>query len=441
MQGGDAMQKGTSPAEGKGGSAAADDKDTAAAAVAAAAATAAAVEPPRSTRERKKGKKSGSKSKKGKKGGAAAAPAAPVLPRARILFHNCPHKRSVDGEWIALVGDGLKRFAAHHTHTVVTSDKQAGWQQQLDAASSSAAAAAGASALLAEGAAAAGGGGTPQLAANGASGANDRSADMAPHGGAGSVGADGQSLAGQPPEQPSVDDLLHGSPWYVAMEDETPSAIANKLGVSAKALVALNKERYKGLQAGSRLKARTKLLVPAREGAGGAAGGGSAADGTPAVACHAVAGFDLGLGVWGNAAGITMLGGGAGAGAPPGGGKGEGSGASAGRSRARPSRDGPAIVIPDKKVRGTIISRVPPRSPPLSPHTHSSIHSPIPLGRPRLFLDFSSTLPRLFLDSSPACRRVCRGAPSPRPAPTLPACRRRSASRRRPRRSRRSRWA
>lgn len=321
-------------------------------------------------RTRKKAKKSAAR----KKGGAAGTSSAPVLPRARILFHNCPHKRNPDGEWIALTGDGLARLARHHTHTVVTSDKLAGWQQQLDAATGGASAGSAAKTASAGGAAhnvdaigSAHGTSASQSTTGGAPGVGDASGN-----GSTTVGASLQREQASSGSLPSVDELLQGSPWYVAMEDETPSAIAHKLGVSAKALVTLNRDRYKGLQAGSRLMARTKLLVPAREtsgdagkhkkrgggstdaatgGAGTTAGdgdcngkGGSAelhADDIPAVACQAVAGFDLGLGVWGNAAGITMLGSAT---------HNEGEGSERGAATRRRER-APAVVIPNKRAR------------------------------------------------------------------------------------------
>ena len=95
------------------------------------------------------------------------------------------------------------------------------------------------------------------------------------------------------------------SPWYIATEDETPRAIANKLGVNCKQLVQINKDRYPGLTAASRLMARTKLLVPQ------ACNEGNSLDtntvGLPNTS-NATDDFDLsklGLGIWGKAASTT----------------------------------------------------------------------------------------------------------------------------------------
>eukprot|EP01046_Picozoa_sp_COSAG06_P042209 COSAG06_NODE_5348_length_3535_cov_5.362340_3_plen_165_part_01 len=51
-------------------------------------------------------------------------------------------------------------------------------------------------------------------------------------------------------------------PTYAALNNETPSLIATKLGVDAKEIVALNKESYPGLRLHAKLKAQTVLRLP-----------------------------------------------------------------------------------------------------------------------------------------------------------------------------------
>ena len=50
--------------------------------------------------------------------------------------------------------------------------------------------------------------------------------------------------------------------WYVARENDTPRKIAVALGIDAKAVVAVNKERYPTLSSSSRLREGTQICIP-----------------------------------------------------------------------------------------------------------------------------------------------------------------------------------
>ena len=179
-----------------------------------------------------------------------------------MLFHNCAHKTDPNGDWLSNVA----RLAPHHLHTVVTSDKATGWRAQL-----------------------------------------------AHHNAVSNNGDGGDEAASAVDELLGVDSadgdnsqMETNSPWYIATEDETPKAIANKLGVPCKQLVLVNKDRYPGLTAASRLMARTKLLVPQVHNEGIPADA-DTAGAVPDVG-KASDNFDLsklGLGIWGKAASTT----------------------------------------------------------------------------------------------------------------------------------------
>ena len=77
-----------------------------------------------------------------------------------------------------------------------------------------------------------------------------------------SSGGKAMSTSGQ---VPGFVPPIGGSPYYFALNDETPQEIAEKIGVDVKDLVNLNKTTFKGLFRKSKLLENTKLLIPGRE--------------------------------------------------------------------------------------------------------------------------------------------------------------------------------
>eukprot|EP00946_MAST-07B_sp_MAST-7B-sp1_P000890 g890.t1 len=75
----------------------------------------------------------------------------------------------------------------------------------------------------------------------------------------------GKAMSATGGQIPGVVPPLGVSPYYFALNDETPEEIASKIGVDVKDLVALNKPNFKGLLRKSKLLENTKLMIPGRE--------------------------------------------------------------------------------------------------------------------------------------------------------------------------------
>lgn len=76
--------------------------------------------------------------------------------------------------------------------------------------------------------------------------------------------------------EPSMSRMRPNSKCYVALDNETPQSISNRLQVSVSDFICLNKETFAGLHKKSRFYEGTVLSVPQKTAAGAAASNGKA---------------------------------------------------------------------------------------------------------------------------------------------------------------------